>query len=54
VLRFLALWREPVERKRGYDAVVILAHSQGCVITADALRFLHAEAKRELALLLFR
>jgi hypothetical protein len=30
-----------------YDAVVILAHSQGCVITADVLRFLHDVATTE-------
>ena len=28
-------------RDRGYDAVVIVAHSQGSVITADLLRYVH-------------
>jgi hypothetical protein len=32
---------------QGYDAILIVAHSQGTVITADLLRFLQRETKRE-------
>jgi len=46
MLRHLATWREPHSGAR-YDAVVIVAHSQGTVITADLLRFLHREQRLE-------
>ena len=42
LLRYIAQWQG--EDKRGYDALIIFAHSQGTVITADLLRFLTAEA----------
>jgi len=42
LLRHIAQWRN--EHNEGYDALVIFAHSQGTVITADLLRFLHVEA----------
>lgn len=34
-----------LDPKQSYDALVIFAHSQGTVITADLLRFVHAEAQ---------
>ncbi len=42
LLRHLAEWRDPVDG-RGYERIVILAHSQGTVITADLFRFLRCE-----------
>lgn len=42
LLRHIAVWRDPVD-KQGYDGLVIVAHSQGTVITADLLRFLKYE-----------
>lgn len=41
LLRFLCRWKD--DSGRGYDAIVIMAHSQGTVITADLLRFLRIE-----------
>ena len=38
LLRYLTLWRGT--QNKGYDKIVIVAHSQGTVITADLLRFL--------------
>ncbi|MEP6692003.1 MAG: hypothetical protein ABJD07_12665 [Gemmatimonadaceae bacterium] len=38
LLRVLCQWRAP--DGHGYDAIVIVAHSQGTVITADLLRYL--------------
>jgi hypothetical protein len=41
LLRYLCLWREDGSKPdSGYDAIVIVAHSQGTVITADLLRYL--------------
>jgi hypothetical protein len=42
LLRYISQWRN--DKEEGYDALVIFAHSQGTVITADLLRFLRAEA----------
>ncbi len=42
LLRHIADWRDPRDQ-RGYSGVVIVAHSQGTVITADLLRFLTRE-----------
>jgi hypothetical protein len=42
LLRSICLWRDP-ESNQPYDALIIVAHSQGTVITADLLRFLRAE-----------
>jgi hypothetical protein len=39
LLRYLHAWHDP-GTGRPYDAIVIVAHSQGTVITADLLRFL--------------
>lgn len=39
LLRYVSGWRDP-DTRQPYDAVVIMAHSQGSVITADLLRFL--------------
>ena len=39
LLEHLAAWRDPVSGK-GYDGIVIIAHSLGSVITADLLRYL--------------
>jgi hypothetical protein len=44
LLRHICAWKDSDEKQ--YDAVVIIAHSQGTVITADFLRFLHAESER--------
>jgi hypothetical protein len=51
-VRFMALLRALVDEKsnpdgRPYDAVVIVAHSQGTVITADLLRFLNWSVEGE-------
>ena len=42
LLRHICRYTDPVDG-RPYDAVVIIAHSQGTVITADLLRFLKQE-----------
>ncbi len=43
LLRYIAQWKD--EDDQGYDALIIFAHSQGTVITADLLRFLEVEAR---------
>jgi hypothetical protein len=43
LLRHILEWKGP--DGRGYDHLIVFAHSQGTVVTADLLRFLHAEAK---------
>jgi hypothetical protein len=43
LLRYVCNWKDPIDGGR-YDAVIIVSHSQGTVITADLLRFLHHEA----------
>jgi hypothetical protein len=43
LLRYIAAWRSPDDERAGYDALVIVAHSQGTVITVDLLRFFTAE-----------
>jgi len=43
LLRYICNWKDPIEGGH-YDAVIIVSHSQGTVITADLLRFLHHEA----------
>jgi hypothetical protein len=43
LLRHISAWRDSDPDGSQYDAMVIIAHSQGTVITADFLRFLHAE-----------
>ncbi|MBK8057875.1 MAG: hypothetical protein IPK33_08355 [Gemmatimonadetes bacterium] len=40
LMRYLTVWKR---EQRGYDAVVFVAHSQGSVLVAEALRF-HAQA----------
>ena len=45
-LRYLARYRGP--DGRGYDSVVIVAHSLGTLITADLLRFLRAKGDPDL------
>jgi hypothetical protein len=47
LLRYIARYRGP--DGRGYDSVVIVAHSLGSVISADLLRFLVAGGDPELA-----
>jgi hypothetical protein len=42
LLRHICQWRDPHDL-HGYDAMVIVAHSQGAVITADLLRYLKRE-----------
>ncbi|MGH8580739.1 MAG: hypothetical protein ACREVK_11700, partial [Gammaproteobacteria bacterium] len=39
LLRYICNWRDP-ESEAPYDAIVILSHSQGTVITADLFRYL--------------
>lgn len=41
LLRYIEEWKDPAD-EHGYKAIVILAHSQGTVITADFLRYLSA------------
>jgi hypothetical protein len=41
LLRYLCLWRaESSDTNSGYDAIIIVAHSQGTVLSADLLRYL--------------
>src|SRR5207302_2013350 len=42
LLRFLCNWSDPRDGGK-YQAILIVAHSQGAVITADLLRFLRRE-----------
>jgi hypothetical protein len=44
LLRYICDWHDPLKRDAKYDAVVVVAHSQGTVITADLLRFLDRES----------
>jgi hypothetical protein len=47
LLRYVCRWRLNSDAKSvGYDAVIIVAHSQGTIITADLLRYLDHEMKR--------
>jgi len=48
LLRYLCEWRDPFDAAHGYDAIVVVAHSQGTVITADILRFLLWESRGDL------
>lgn len=48
LLRYLARYRNPCDG-RGYDSVVIVAHSLGSLISTDLLRFLYAEGDAALA-----
>jgi hypothetical protein len=41
LLRYIANWKNP-DNPQGYEKIVVIAHSQGTVITADLLRFLHS------------
>lgn len=50
LLRYLMRYRDPNDG-RGYDSVVIVAHSLGTLISADLLRFLHQEGDPALAVL---
>jgi hypothetical protein len=43
LLRHISEWRDSDPNHSSYDAMVIIAHSQGTVITADFLRFLQVE-----------
>jgi hypothetical protein len=43
LLRYISEWRDSDPAQSPYDAMVIVAHSQGTVITADFLRFLQVE-----------
>ncbi|HEX3106677.1 MAG TPA: hypothetical protein VHQ22_19730 [Terriglobales bacterium] len=42
LLRYIANWKS-VDHPDGYEKIVIIAHSQGTVISADLLRFLHSD-----------
>jgi hypothetical protein len=49
LLRYVANWREDsTDEHSGYDGIVIIAHSQGTVITADLLRYLKTESAENL------
>jgi hypothetical protein len=48
LLRYLVSYRNPADG-RGYDSVVIVAHSLGTLISADLLRFLCSEGDSALA-----
>jgi hypothetical protein len=48
LLRYICNWRDPVTGQR-YGKIVILAHSQGTVVSADLLRFIHSQAGESLA-----
>jgi len=50
LLRYVCNWKSPIDGK-GYDSIVIFAHSQGTVITVDLLRFLKVEPDSELGYL---
>jgi len=43
LLRYICAWKDSEDGYRSYDAIVIVAHSQGTVITAEFLRYLQAE-----------
>jgi len=43
LLRYVLNWQDRATGS-GYDRIVIVAHSQGTVVTADLLRFLHLSA----------
>jgi hypothetical protein len=45
LLRYICNWTNPLDGSH-YDAIVIVSHSQGTVISADLLRFLHHEAEQ--------
>ena len=47
LLRYICKWKDP-DDGCGYDAVLIVSHSQGTVISADLLRFLNLESDPEL------
>ena len=40
LLKYITNWRDPQNPSRGYSRIVVLAHSQGAVITSDLLRAL--------------
>jgi hypothetical protein len=47
LLRYVCDWRaDSSDARSGYDAVIVVAHSQGTVITADLLRYLKTEKTR--------
>ena len=48
LLRYVGGWRDPFDEARGYDAIVIVAHSQGAVITAEIFRYLLWESRGDL------
>ena len=44
LLRYVCEWRaNSDDPASGYDSIVIIAHSQGCIITVDLLRYLQYE-----------
>lgn len=47
LLRYICNWREPESGAR-YDAIVIIAHSQGTVISSELLRFLQRESRGDM------
>jgi hypothetical protein len=48
LLRYICNWKADfADDNSGYDGIVIIAHSQGTVITADLLRFLKRESGKD-------
>jgi hypothetical protein len=47
LLRYVVDWRDPRKPEEGYARIVILAHSQGSVISSDVLRALALEGVAE-------
>ncbi len=47
LLRYICNWKHPETGAR-YDSIVIIAHSQGTVISADLLRFLQWESRGDM------
>jgi hypothetical protein len=43
LLRHILAWKDGGDSEKKYTAIVIVAHSQGTVITADLLRFLNSD-----------
>ncbi|MDF1815662.1 MAG: hypothetical protein P1V20_25915 [Verrucomicrobiales bacterium] len=42
LLQYITEWRDPLNPEQGYSRIVIVAHSQGSVISSDVLRTLSA------------
>lgn len=47
LLRYICNWRDPESGAR-YDAIVVITHSQGTVISSELLRFLQRESRGDM------